>query len=300
MKRRSFLKAAGIFAGSGLIYGDPLFAFQDKLWKINMLTPETGLFTERGGAILFNISKEGIVVVDSQFPAQAANLIAEMKNRTDKTYRLLINTHHHTDHSGGNIAFKDLTKHILAHENSKLNQQSFAQLKNTEAGQLYPNQTYDKKWCETIGGQTICLHYFGAGHTNGDSVVHFEKDNVAHMGDLCFNHIYPNIDASAGASMKSWINVLDKTYKLLDRKTRVICSHGNPVENVIVDREFLKEQKLFFEKTFDFVEMEIKAGKSRDEIIANTSIPGNEQWKDEWKFAKVNLAMAFDETQKQS
>jgi glyoxylase-like metal-dependent hydrolase (beta-lactamase superfamily II) len=37
------------------------------------------------------------------------------------------------------------------------------------------------------------MHYFGAGHTNGDSIIHFERAN-AHCGDLVFNRRYPVVD----------------------------------------------------------------------------------------------------------
>ena len=81
-----------------------------------------GLFTERGGTIGWMISENGIVVVDTQFPEQSVHLIDEIKKQSGRKIDLLINTHHHGDHSGGNISFKGITNMLLAHENSRKNQ----------------------------------------------------------------------------------------------------------------------------------------------------------------------------------
>jgi len=39
-------------------------------------------------------------------------LIAELKKQSDKPFEWLINTHHHADHTSGNIAFKGLAKNM--------------------------------------------------------------------------------------------------------------------------------------------------------------------------------------------
>lgn len=171
MQRRTFIRNGSSILAALALFNNKTVAqlMADPTWKITMLTDEAGIFKEKGGTILFNLTKEGIVVVDSQFPDTAPHLIDELKKKSEQPFRLLINTHHHGDHSSGNIAFKGLTQHVLAHENSKANQERVAKEKKNEDQQLYPDQTYGSIWCEKIGSEEICLHYFGAGHTNGDS-----------------------------------------------------------------------------------------------------------------------------------
>ena len=127
------------------------------------------------------------------------------KQQSDQTIDLLINTHHHGDHSGGNIAFKGITKMLLAHENSRKNQMREAKERDEEDSQLYPDTTYNKEWSEKVGDEIMTLRYFGPSHTDGDSIIHFENANIAHMGDLIFNRRFPYIDRSAGASIENWI-----------------------------------------------------------------------------------------------
>ena len=141
MHRRNFLRNTGLtLASLALLTNRTMAALMaDDAWKIKMLTKDIGVFTERGGTILFMLSKEGFVVVDSQFPEQSQHLIDELKKKADQPFRLLINTHHHGDHSSGNIAFKGLVQHVLAHENSKINQEKVAKDKKNEDKQLYPD-----------------------------------------------------------------------------------------------------------------------------------------------------------------
>lgn len=113
----------------------------DPTWKITMLNDDVGIFTEKGGTIAFHLSKDGITVVDAQFPDSAPHLISELQKK-NLPIRLLINTHHHTDHTSGNIAFKDVTSRVLAHENSLANQKRVAESQGTVEKQYFPNQTF--------------------------------------------------------------------------------------------------------------------------------------------------------------
>jgi len=281
MNRKIFIRNS-FFTTAGLLLAQKnLLAsfFQEPAWKIKMLNKESGIFTEKGGTILFTYTKDGIVVVDAEFPEQSKHLIDELKKQNDQPFQLLINTHHHGDHTSGNISFKGIVPHVLAHANSKTNQGISAQKNKTEDKQLYPDQTYTYTWCQNIGKENFCLYYFGAGHTNGDSLVHLEKANIVHMGDLVFNRRHPFVDRSAGASMKNWITVLDKAIEKFNKKTTYVFGHAADGYEVTGTAEDLKAFRNYLDKTLVFVEGEIKAGKSKDEIIKATSIPGAEEWK---------------------
>ena len=281
MQRRNFLKSTGLIVGSSLLVQKELLAqiFQQPTYKIQMLRDNLGIFTERGGTIAFLLTKEGIVVVDSQFPDQAGHLIDELKKKWASPFRLLINTHHHGDHTSGNIAFKGITPHVLAHANSKINQQNVAKQQKSEDKQLYPDQTYDQVWSQKIGKQKITFSYHGAGHTNGDSLVHFENVDVVHMGDLMFNRRYPFIDRSAGANIKNWIQILQVAEKKYNRKTTFIFGHAHESASVTGGKEDLRLMRDFFEKLLLFAQKEFSSGKSKEEFVKNTSIPGVTEWK---------------------
>lgn len=279
MQRKQFIQASTFTLGSLAFANTKSFAwFFDDPWKIKMLRNDIGIFTEKGGTIGFMLSKKGIVVVDAEFPEQAQHLITELKKRSDKPFHLLINTHHHGDHTSGNIEFKNLVPHVVAHDNSKINQQNVAVKNKTEDKQLYPDQTFTDTWKTKVGSEKIKAHYFGAAHTNGDAIIHFEHANIAHMGDLIFNRRYAFVDRSAGANIKSWITVLDKALGEFDNETIFIFGHAFNPEKVTGNKEDIKAMQNYLSKLLEYVEGEIKSGKSKEEIIKAKSIPGVTEW----------------------
>lgn len=283
MQRRSFLRNSSLtIASLALLNKKSLAAFlADPAWNIKMLTSDIGIFTEKGGTIAFYLSDEGAVVVDAQFPDSAQHLIDELKKKSEKPFSLLINTHHHGDHTSGNIAFKNLVPHVLAHTNSKVNQERVAKEQKSEDKQLYPDLIYTDTWSKKIGKEKISLHYYGAGHTDGDSLVYFEKADIIHMGDLVFNRRHPYIDKTAGASIENWIKILDKTTTTFSKKTQYVCGHAGDGYDVQLKTDDLKAFGDYLGNVLKFTEGEIKAGKTKEEILKATEIPGSPEWKGE-------------------
>lgn len=281
MQRRNFLRATALTTGGLLLAQKEMLAalWQQPGFKITMLTKNTGIFTEKGGTILFVLGKNGIVVVDAQFPEQSQHLIDELKKKTDKPFSLLINTHHHGDHTSGNISFKGIVTNVLAHANSLTNQKNVAVAQKTEDKQLYPDWTYGDVWNTKAGGEKYSLHYYGPGHTNGDSLVYFEDSNIVHMGDLMFNRRHPFVDRTAGASITNWIKVLDKAMEKFDKKTTFVFGHAGDGYDVTGKKEDLKAFQTYLSNLLEYTSTQIKAGKSKEDILKATEIPGSPEWK---------------------
>ena len=281
MNRRNFIQKSTLTIGAFSLLPNGLWAksVTDTPYKIKEVRRGVSVFSEKGGTIAYLNSPKGMVVVDSQFPEQSQHLIDELKKQSANPFKLLINTHHHGDHSGGNIAFKGLVEHVVAHQNSLLNQKTVAQKQKTEEKQLYPDITFSDTWKQKVGKERIKVYYFGAGHTNGDAIIHFEHANVAHMGDLLFNRRYPFVDRTAGANINSWIKVLDKTLNTFDNETIFVFGHAFDPEKITGNKEDIKAFKDYLEKLLVFVDSEIKAGKSKEEVIKATAIPGVTEWK---------------------
>ncbi len=278
--RRKFIQTS-VLSGFGIsMANQPILAAlvnQDSPYKMTPLRNNVGYFTERGGTIGWMITKETIVVVDTQFPEQSAHLIEAIKKQSDRRIDLLINTHHHGDHSSGNIAFKGLAYMVLAHENSKKNQMRVTSGK--EDTQLYPDTTFSDTWSKKIGQETISLKYFGPAHTDGDAVIHFENANIAHVGDLMFNRRFPYVDKSAGASIINWIVALESIQSTYDNDTQFIFGHNNDGWEVIGGKADLLAFQNYLSGVVDTVKSALKAGKTKEEILAIQSIDSAPEWK---------------------
>ncbi len=283
MHRRSFLKQSAFLAGGSLLLQKEILAalFQQAAWKLRPLRNNIGIFTERGGTIAYLLTNKGIAVVDSQFPEQSQHLIDELKKQNTRPFKYLINTHHHRDHSSGNISFKGIAEHVVGHTNCLANMKRVAEQNKNEDKQLYPDITFTDTWKKKLGREKIRAHHFGAAHTNGDAIIHFEEANIAHMGDLMFNRRHPVIDRSAGADIRNWTTVLDKATAHFDNDTMFVFGHALDPEKVTGNKDDLKAFKQYLEKLLAFAEAEFKAGTTKEDFIKKTAIPGETEWKGE-------------------
>ena len=99
-------------------------------------------------------------------------------------------------------------------------------------------------------------------------MVTFERANVAHMGDLMFNQRHPVVDRAAGATLRNWMKVLDAAPKDHSADTVYIFGHANtnlPVTGSAKDLAMFRD---YLGALLAFVETQVKAGKSREEILA--------------------------------
>src|SRR5436190_22432755 len=55
-----------------------------------------------GGNVTVQIGDDGVLMVDTSFPQLTDMVLAEIQKLSDKPVRLIINTHMHPDHTGGN------------------------------------------------------------------------------------------------------------------------------------------------------------------------------------------------------
>ena len=68
----------------------------------------------QGGAIGVLPGPDGVFMVDSQFAPLSEKIAAAIKQISDKPIKLMVNTHVHGDHTGGNENFGKMGVTILA------------------------------------------------------------------------------------------------------------------------------------------------------------------------------------------
>ncbi len=307
LSRRDFLaRSAGVIAATSFGQAAIARAMQQSQQTAPPTTPQAppawtpiftpirrnvGFYLGRGGTIGYLIDKGAVVVVDSQFPDSAKACLDGLNERSNNHgVDLLINTHHHADHTQGNIAFKGVAKHVLAHERAvELQKQVAAQPARAGAPpvpeQLYADRTFTDTWREQLGDEWVSGKFYGRAHTSGDITVTFERANVVHMGDLMFNRRHPVVDRPAGASMKNWISVIESAVKDHNNDTIYIFGHAGtqpapatamfPVTGPRADVMYFRD---YLTALLAFVQAEIKSGKTRDDVIAiKTPLKGFEE-----------------------
>ena len=184
--RREFLTTSSLALVGGAFGRLPLRA-QDATPRFEELRRNVGAFHMRGGTIGWLISDDALVVVDSQYPDTASACLSGLKMRSSRMIDVLVNTHHHGDHTGGNKVLRAATREIVSHANVPGLQRRQARQRGTVANQAYPDTTFDENWRMDAGDEVVSARYYGSAHTSGDVVVTFERANIAHLGDLLFN-----------------------------------------------------------------------------------------------------------------
>lgn len=291
MNRRDFLLRSSLLASAGLLARSSLLG-QAPAAKptVPVMTPAgpaakfvtefrplrrgVGLFTGRGGTIGWLSSTEALVVVDTGYPEAAAICLAGLPGRGDRTLDAVLNTHHHLDHTGGNGVFKPATRTIVAHANVPQLMFAAAEKAGTLAKQTYPDTTFTDQWRRDFGDEVVSARYFGPAHTRGDVIIHFEKANVVHLGDLMFNRLYPVIDRPGGASIRGWVQRLEAAVKIYPADAIYIFGHGNPKFGVTGGHADLLVFRDFLTALLADVQQGIAAGKSKAEIVALENFPG--------------------------
>lgn len=288
--RRNFIKTTSQVAAYSFLFGH-LYACKgsniptkielpdSSAYNMQFLRGGVGFFTERGGTIGWMASKDGMVVIDTQFPEQSQHLVDELMKLKKGKIDLLINTHHHGDHTAGNKVYTELTDIILAHGNSRKNQMASAKKRGNEADQVYPTDTFETTFQQKVGKEIIDLKYFGAAHTDGDAITHFQNANIVHLGDLVFNRRFPYIDKGAGANIDNWIKVLDKVVNTYDDETIFMWGHAGSGYDIKGGKDEIRAFQNYLEKLLEYGKKSLKAGISLDELKKTTTvIPGAEEW----------------------
>jgi glyoxylase-like metal-dependent hydrolase (beta-lactamase superfamily II) len=284
--RRQFLTTSAA-AAAGVCARATLFGQQPAplTTSFTAIRDGVGTWTARGGTIGWLINDAGVVAVDSQFPDVAALCVERLLKESGKTeIAALVNTHHHGDHTGGNGAFRPRTKQIIGHANvPKYMQATYeAALKRRAettpapttpppAEPVVPDRTFTNTWSFAHGRERVTATHYGPAHTGGDAVILFERANVAHMGDLMFNRAHPVIDRTNGASIAGWIQLLEKVASDYPRDTIYIFGHAGEGQPVTGNRDVLRHHAGYLGALLEYVRGEVKAGKSRDEVLKSTA-----------------------------
>lgn len=210
------------------------------------------------------VTREGVVLVDDKFAIDHAGIMAQLRSVTSQPLKYVINTHHHSDHTGGNQKLQALNVAVVSSARARekmVDAADAVQLAGEQSG--LPNVTFDDHASIHLGGKRVEMYYFGRGHTDGDIVVYFPEHRVLATGDLfTYGDETPQlIDYSGGGSAKEWPRTLDRVMQL-DFDT-VIPGHGVATTKLEL-RNFRARTDLLRSRVGDMIVQK----KSRDEISA--------------------------------
>ena len=205
--------------------------------KVTKISGNIYMLEGQGGNIAASVGEDGIVIVDDEFAPLAEKIQAALKDLkiTDKPVRFVINTHYHGDHAGGNAPFANSGSTVIAQDNVRKRLASGGtagnggsvkmEVKPAEKAAL-PIITFEHDVTVHLNGEDIRALHFPAGHTDGDAIIFFPKNNVVHMGDDFVRYGFPFIDVASGGSVQGMIDGVEKAVAQLPADVKVIPGHG--------------------------------------------------------------------------
>ena len=201
--------------------------------RIEQIAPGVAVLFGAGGNIGLSYGVDGNVIVDDQFAPLTPKILAAIRSLDPDPVRFVVNTHWHFDHTGGNEDHGKAGAVILAHRNvrERMSTEQFLAAMNMKIPpspkDALPVVTFAEGVDLNLNGDTLHVIHVDNAHTDGDSIVHWQKANVLHMGDTFFHRAsFPFIDLSSGGSIDGVVAAAEKGMAMANAQTRIIPGHG--------------------------------------------------------------------------
>jgi len=177
----------------------------------------------QGGNIAASVGEDGIYIIDDQFAKLSNDIKKTISDLKPGSAEFVINTHHHGDHTGGNENFAKAGAHVIAHDNVHKRLEE----KHGANSDYLPRISFGHDLKLHFNNEHAHVVHYAHAHTDGDSVIFFNNDNIVHMGDIYFNFgSLPFVDVDSGGSVDGILEAVNNVIKQIDERTIVIPGHG--------------------------------------------------------------------------
>ena len=236
-----------------------------------------------GGNIGLSVGDEGVVIIDDSMPPMLGIMNDAIKSVTDKPIDFLINTHLHADHTGNNETLGKLGTWIVGHKN--LRQRMVDQGIDTSDGKVatpkaaLPMLTFSYSMNFHLNGYDAKIMHLSRAHTDGDSIIYYEKANVIHTGDVMFNGLFPYIDLSNGGSIHGYIRGQKKILSLTNTTTKIIPGHGP-----LATKADLEKSIAMLEDSKKIIAALIEKGQTEEQVVKAEPL---KKYHDDWNWGFI-------------
>jgi glyoxylase-like metal-dependent hydrolase (beta-lactamase superfamily II) len=252
-----------------------------------------------GGRVAVLFGPDGVLMVDTEDPQLAAKTLETIRTFTDGPIKIVVNSHIHPDHTGGNEFFGKHGAVIFSQENlleEMVNPPGRGAPTLNPAG--IPTSTYQYSAPGVPGvtihmnGETVDFIPMMPSHTAGDTIVRFNKANAIYIEDFYRNFGYPFADQANGGSIKGMIEAVDLIEKLAGPDTTLIPGHGT-----LIRKKDLLGYRAMIVDILAKVQKLRDQGKSLEDVLAaNLTAPYDATTQGETKQSKDRfITEVYDE-----
>lgn len=223
-----------------------------------------------GGRVAVLFGPEGVLMVDTEDPQLASKTLDTIRTFTSAPIKVVVNSHVHPDHTGGDAFFAKQGAVIFAQENLRDEMLNAAR----NAGRsldpaAIPTATYRYASPGTpavtlhMNGETVDFIPMMPSHTAGDTIVRFRNANVIYIEDFYRNFGYPFADQANGGSIRGMIDAVDLIENIAGPDTTLVPGHGT-----LVTKKDLLGYRAMLVDILAKVRKLRNEGKSLDDVLA--------------------------------
>jgi cyclase len=196
-----------------------------------------------GGRAMALFGPDGVLMVDSENAQVAEKTLRAIRSFTTAPIKVLVNTHIHSDHTGGNAFFAKQGALIFSQDNLRtemLHPPLRANGQPAPAPDMagVPVVVYDynpgasgqPSVTFNMNGETVDFIPMMPSHTAGDTIVRFRKADVIYIEDFYRNFGYPFADQANGGSVRGTLDAIDLIEKMAGPDTTLVPGHGTLVK----------------------------------------------------------------------
>jgi glyoxylase-like metal-dependent hydrolase (beta-lactamase superfamily II) len=222
-----------------------------------------------GGNITVLTGKQGKLMVDAGIAVSRPRIEAALAKISSAPIKYLIDTHYHWDHTDGNPWVHDDGATIIATAGTVKRVSTSTRVDDWDftfpalSANGIPTEIVTANKTYHFDGQTVEVRLLDPSHTDTDLYVVFKEANVASLGDLFWNGVYPFIDNENGGGIDGMIKADDAILATLKDDVILVPGHG-PVGN----KKQFQDFRDMLAGVRDKVSALKKQGKSRDEVVA--------------------------------
>jgi cyclase len=264
-----------IFIVTLLLLPPGLLSQQKPVYQITKLTDGIyELSNEDNGypvKVIVSAGKDGILIVDSGEKELGDALVDAIKSFNKGMPKIIINTHSHIEHLGGNIA-TGKSPVIIGHKNLRDRYTNGLYVFNMLPDSVLPNVTFTDSLTIFFNGEDIKLLSFTGAHDNSDIIVWFTKSKIVCTAALCGNRHFPSIDGELG-NILNYPDVVFKIISILPEDVLIVPGHSADCT--------MKEYREFYDmliKTSNVIRTELAKGKNTGELQKEDILADWKQW----------------------
>lgn len=229
------------------------------------LTTDQGAYTTN---TIASVGEDGVLLVDTQAEGDADRLKEVVDGFGKGTPKIIINTHRHVEHVGGNAVFGPEPV-IIAHSLVPSKLRSGSYIFNEFPDATFPDITIDDSMSVFFNGEEIRLIAMPGSHDDNEVIVHFTESKVVHLSSLVNGFNFPSVDSDG--SVLEFAGLVERAMEMLPTDVVIVSGHN--------DNGSWQDLQAYYDMlvgTIELVRQGLAAGKDVETLQAEDAL-------DEWK-----------------